>query len=152
MDANSFLEYNYASARRNLAELLSSGFQKVSLSLTRAKSVLLSLHNADILTESEERAFIAALLLYSASTFLVPMSNSDRNNMDYRLICAVSHTINHQAVDWAAYTLSVISESATKFQNGQAETTTLSTITLTGCIALLNVSKTTKLVQLPKCK
>ena len=105
MDANSFLEYNYASARRNLAELLSSGFQKVSLSLTRAKSVLLSLHNADILTESEERAFIAALLLYSASTFLVPTSNSDRNNMDYRLICAVSHTINHQAVDWAAYTL-----------------------------------------------
>lgn len=131
---------NYDYHRRNVAALLSHGYPRSTLSLSRCRSVLISLHCSDTLTSSEERAFVTSLIIFAVSTFLAPLCGTRSDTIDRAVVLALSDPDKIKTIDWATYTLTALFSSSDRAKLQLSPDTTERCIKLDGCMVFLNVN------------
>ena len=138
---NGSTRINSVAQMKSLARDMSVGYLKSSISISRAKAVLLSLHYVEYLSEEEGRTFLIALIIYTLSTFISPVAiSSSEHVVDPAIISAILQPPSNELFDWAGYTVAKLLDAALSVQQQLKQKNDGNPIYLNGCLILLNVS------------
>ncbi|CAO2039814.1 unnamed protein product [Urochloa humidicola] len=117
-----------------VAKLVSVGFQKKVLTISRCRSVLIRYHDAATLTDEMEVAFIVALVIFVSSAVLSPCAASfGSKDIDPKVIMSLVEPREVGVFNWAEYTLQSLIAASSNFQKQLKERDSYSHFFVSGC-------------------
>jgi len=127
------------SNRDRVARMLSAGFPKASLTMARARQVLLDLTTADQLSSEYQRAFVIAIVLTATATIIAPRPGIASAVVDDAVIEAVLHTEKISNFDWAQHSLNVMKDAAEDMKRQLSGVIAVDKLRIYGCTLFLTV-------------
>ena len=126
--------------RDRLARKLSAGFPKASLTMARARQVLLDLATADHLSAEYQQAFVIAVVLTAIGTIVAPRPGIASAVVDDAVIEALLQTDKISSFDWAQHSLNVLKDAAEDMKRQLSGVMSVNKLTIYGCTLFLVVS------------